>query len=93
MRTLKISNELKIKIENLFQDNEKLKKDLLSGNPNAIQKIAIIGDDKIAPEDVIIAYESNDMENIYQEAQKKLAIKKLYKELCEAYWKETADER
>ena len=83
---MKISDELRKKIENFFPNDTELKNQLLSGNPNVISKIGIISQEGINPSDIITAYENNDMKSIYLKAKKLLELQKLYKDLNEEYY-------
>ena len=82
-----ISNGLRKKIEETFKSDEKLRKGLLSLNPEAIQDVAIMGQKKIDPEDVIYAYENEGLEYLYEKAKKLMEMQKIYEELCESYFK------
>ena len=80
-----ISDELKEKIKVYFKDYDDLKNKLLSGDENTIKKIGIISQERIAPEDVIKAYESNNMDHLYNKAKKMVELEKIYRELCIAH--------
>ena len=82
---MKISDELKEKIEELLKDNPKLRDQVLAGDRKAIQEIACIGQENIPPEDIIKAYENDCNEDLYNLAKKKVAYKDLYLELCKAH--------
>ena len=79
---MKISEELKKKIERLIPNDIVLKKRLLSGDEDAIKDII----KKTTPptlEDIVEAFENGDREYLYETALRKLELKNLYKELCD----------
>ena len=82
---MKISDELKGKIEDLLKDNPKLRDQVLAGDRKAIQEIACIGQENIPPEAIIKAYENDCKEDLYNLAKKKVAYKDLYLELCKVH--------
>ena len=82
---MKISNELKKRIEKAFIRNNELRIQLLSGNVDAIHEIGIRSQKNIEPEDVIEAYESDSMDYLYKQAKKMVELKKLYEDLCDYY--------
>lgn len=87
-----ISDELKEKIKINFKDYSDLKNKLLSGDAETIRQIGIDSQKGIEPEDVIEAYESNNMEYLYKQAKKMVELKKIYIELCDAYISKNTDE-
>lgn len=80
-----IPDELKEKIEINFKIYSDLKNKLLSGDLDAIRQVGIMSQKGIAPEDVIEAYESNNMDYLYNQAKKKVKLQEIYKELCDVY--------
>lgn len=80
-----ISDELKEKIEMNVKYDIDLKNKLLSGDGNAIKQIGIESQKRINPVDVVEAYESNNMEYLYNLAKKRLVLNEIYNELCNAY--------
>ena len=88
---MKISNELKKRIEKAFILNEELRNQLLSGNEDAVHEIGIRSQKNIKPEDVIEAYENDCMDYVYKQAKKMVELKKLYNDLCDYYLEQ--DER
>ena len=80
-----ISDELKEKIEISFKNYGDLKNKLLSGDVYAIRQVCIMSQKNIAPEDVIEAYESNNMDYLYNQAKKMVKLQEIYKELCDTY--------
>lgn len=80
-----ISDELKKKIEVNFKDANNFRVKLLSGDVDAIHKLAIISHQRIKPEDIIEAYESDNMDMLYSHAKKMVHMQEIYKELCDAY--------
>ena len=80
-----ISNELKEKIEKNFKAYSDLKNKLLSGDADAIRQVGFKSQRGIEPEDVIEAYESNNIDYLYKQAKKMVELQKIYKELCDAY--------
>lgn len=81
-----ISNELREKIEKIFKADGKLIKGLLSIDPDSIQKVAIMGQRKIDPKDVVDAYENGGLEYLYKKAQKLIEMQQIYEKLCEIYF-------
>ena len=73
---MKLSNEVKDEIEDLFKDNLDYTIRLLSGDVEAIQELSF--DSSISPAEVIYAYEKNKIDELYQEAKFKLRKRKLY---------------
>ena len=82
---MKISDELKEKIEELLKDNPKLRDQVLAGDRKAIQEITFIGQENIAPEVIIEAFKNGCEEKIYNFAEKKVKYKNLYFKLCKAH--------
>ena len=82
---MKMSNELKKRIEKAFMLNDELRIQLLSGNADAIREVGIRAQKNIKPEDIIEAYESNSMDYLYKQAKKMVEMKKLYEDLCDYY--------
>lgn len=58
---------------------------MLSGDVGAISQVGIMSQKSINPEDVIDAYESGNIDYLYNQAKKLIELQKLYKELCDAY--------
>ena len=88
---MNISKELQEKINILLENNEEVKKKVLEGDADTIKQIGSVSQKGINPEDIISAYESNDSEEIkkvYNKAKKQVALREVYKELCEAYSKD-----
>ena len=82
------SKELQEKINLLFSNNKELKDKLLRGDPDTIRDIGSISQKGIDPEDIVVAFESNDdeiMDYLYKKAKRTLELNKLYRELCVAY--------
>ena len=82
---MQISNELKEKIERYFFMDEEFKNKLLSGVTDAIREVGSMAQKRIAPEDVIEAYENEEMDYLYKKAKKMVELQKMYKELCDSY--------
>lgn len=80
-----IPDELKERIEINLKAYSDLKNKLLSGDANTIRQIGMMSQKGINPKDVIEAYESNNMEYLYNQAKKMVEFKKIYEELCELY--------
>ena len=92
---MEISKETQEKIDFLFKKNPLMKEKLLNCDPNAIREIGSISQRGMNPDDIIAAYESNDpntMEYLYNQAQKMVKLKELYRELCLEYCKKVKDE-
>lgn len=82
---MKISDELKEKIEETFSNNEKIKNKLLSGDGDTIRDIGVIAHRGINPEEIIEKFDDDNAEYIYQKAKKMIEMQKIYKELCDCY--------
>ena len=82
---MKISDELKLKIEKAFPYNKELVNKLLSGDVDAIRSIGIMSGKGIDPIDVIESYENKSMDYLYRKAKKMIDLQALYEELCDAY--------
>mgnify|MGYP003292326837 CR=1 FL=1 len=86
---MNISKELQEKINLLFKNNEELRVSLLEGDANAIRQIGSISQKGMNPEDIVVAYESNDSETmkyLYEKAKKLIELQKVYKDLCLEYY-------
>jgi hypothetical protein len=86
------SEELKTKIRILFENNKKVREELLAGNPDTIREIGSISQKRIEPAEVVKAYESgnkNEIEELYKKSKMMIEVQKLYRELCLAYGKES----
>ena len=83
---MNISYELKEKIERNFKGYKKdFKNKLLSCDAKAIKQVGIMSHKMIAPEDIVEAYESGNIDYLYNQAKKMIELKKIYNELCEAH--------
>ena len=80
-----ITDELKEKIEEIIKNNTDLKNKILSGDGDAIRQIGIEAQKRIYPEDIVKAYESNNIDYLYKQAKKLVTMKEMYLELCDAY--------
>ena len=80
-----ISNEQKETIKSLFEDNATLRDELLEGSGEAIVKLGIISQEPFKAQDIIAAYQSNALEEMYQKAQKLVKMQALYRELYRSY--------
>ena len=88
---MEITSELKEKIEEIFCDDEDLKKRLLALDPDAIKSLALTSH-KMDPKKVIENYESGNTEAIYAEAVKKVNVMDIYHQLCTIYEHNCAEE-
>lgn len=92
-----ISNELREKVERLLKNDEELKREILSGKPSAIRKIVAITQRGIPAEEIVEAYENNQIEQLYRKAKDISELQGVYDELCEAYYamrrNESSEER
>ena len=91
---MNISKELQETINSLFKNNEEVIERLLTGDAEAIREIGSISQKGINPEDIVVAYESNDSETmkyLYGKAKKMIELQKLYKDLCLEYYKNKED--
>lgn len=82
---MKLSLETQEKINRLFTDNEELKNKLLAVDADAVREIGSLSQLGINPQDVVEAFEQDDVEKkdyLYNKAKKILELKDLYKELC-----------
>ena len=84
---MRISEELSEKINILISNDDKLKEKLLVGDADAIQRIGIMSDRRISSEDIVEAYENNNIDELYEKAKKTVELRKVYKELCNLYAK------
>ena len=80
-----ISNEQKETIKSLFEDNSTLRDELLEGSGEAIVKLGIISQEPFKAQDIISAYQSNALEEMYKKAQKLVKMQSLYRELYRSY--------
>ena len=90
------SKEIQKKIKILFQNDSKTREQLLSGNVEAIRKIGSISQRGINPEDVVIAFESNDsdtMNYLYNQSKRLVELHELYQELCYEFSKNMVDDK
>ena len=90
------SNEIQNKIKVLFKNDSETREQLLSGNADAVRKIGSISQKGINPEDVVIAFESNDpdtMNYLYNQSKRLVEIHELYKELCYEFYKNMVDNK
>ena len=86
------STETKAKINELFNENEEMKARLLSGDSDAIREVGTLSQMRIAPEDIVSSFDSNDkeaMQNLYNKAKTMLSLRELYKTMCEEYSRNT----
>lgn len=86
------STETQAKINELFSENEEMKARLLSGDSDAIREVGTLSQMRIAPEDVVSSFDSNDEEaiqNLYNKAKTMLSLRELYKVMCEEYSRNT----
>ena len=81
-----ISNNLKIRINELIKD-DKLRKRLLNLEPKAIGEIGSISQVRIDPKDVVESYENDTVYNLYKKARCYMELNKLYLDLCNEYAK------
>ena len=85
---MRFSEELQVKIKDLFQNNKEIREKLLAGDADTIREIGSKSQKGFEPEDIVAAFESGDKETIeylYQQAKKMVELKNLYKDLCLAY--------
>ena len=87
------SDELKIEISELLKDYPELKERLLLGEVGAISEILHITSESINPEEIVEAYENNNMESIYAKAKRLADLRELYKKLCNEYYNWTKEEK
>ena len=85
--SFEISDELRNKIENIFKTYDELKNKLLLGDGYAIRQVGLMSQKGIEPEDVVEAYQSNNLDYLYIKAKRIIEMKEIYKELCQAYSK------
>ena len=86
------STETQAKINELFSENDEMKARLLSGDSDAIREVGTLSQMRIAPEDVVSSFDSNDEEaiqNLYNKAKTMLSLRELYKVMCEEYSRNT----
>lgn len=90
------STETQAKINELFSENEEMKARLLSGDSDAIREVGTLSQMRIAPEDVVSSFDSNDEEalkNLYNKAKTMVGLRELYKTMCEEYSKNAINKR
>lgn len=75
--------EFKEKVLSLTNNNEDIKRLLDLGNYNIGGMLFESCSERIDPEEIIKAYETNNFEEIYQKSKRTLAITKLYDEWLE----------
>ena len=90
---MKISYELKEKIERVLKNNGDMRDKLLSGNRDAIKKIGIISKQGIDPEDVVESYENNTVDYLYKKAKQLVELHEIYEELCYEAYRDNSEER
>lgn len=80
------------KIKKLFKNDSEIIEQLLSGNAEVIskatRKIGGISQEGIDPEDVVVAFESNDsdtMNYLYNQSKRLIELQELYQELCSEF--------
>lgn len=79
--------ELLETIEFLYKNDPETKQALLALDPDTIRKMGAESQAKIAPEDVIDALDAGDegLKYLRRKAERQIAQKKLYKDLCKEY--------
>ena len=83
------STETQAKINELFSENEEMKARLLSGDSDAIREVGTLSQMRIAPEDVVSSFDSNDEEalkNLYNKAKTMVGLRELYKTMCRFFF-------
>jgi len=91
---MSISKGTQEKIKLLFGKNPEMLEKLYKCDAEAIREIGILSQKGINPDDVIVAYESDDrttMNYLYQQAKRLVELQELYKELCVEYYNNTKD--
>ena len=91
---MSVPKEIQEKIDFLFRNNPEMREKLYMFDAGAVGEVGELSNDKIEPEDFIVAYESGDpdvMKYLYQQAKKLVGLKELYKELCFEYYKKLRD--
>ena len=84
------SEELQNKIKILLKDDDELREKLLLGDADAIKEIGRISQRRVNPEDIVLAFESDEplaINNLYNQAKWLCDLNKLYIELCLEYSK------
>ena len=87
---MNISKENQEKINLLFKNDPEMIEKLCKYDAEAIREVGILSQRGINPDDVIVAYESDDsstMNYLYQQAKRLVELQELYKELCFEYYK------
>ena len=74
-------------IEALYKNNPTMKKALLELDPDVIRNLGSEAQKGISPEDVVEAFDggADTLEYLRKKAEKQLALKRLYRDLCKAY--------
>lgn len=87
---------LQTKIRTLFKNDKKTMELLLNCDPITIRNIGSISQERIDPQDVVDAFESNDqdtMNYLYNKAKRMLELHELYQELCNIYYETVTEEK
>ena len=91
---MSISKETQEKINLLFKNDPEMIEKLYKCDAEAIRKVGSLSKRGINPDDVILAYESEDpstMNFLYQQAKRLVELQELYRELCFEYYQKTKD--
>ena len=91
---MELSKGTQEKINFLFKTNSEMIEKLYRCDVDAIREIGSLSQKGINPDDVIVAYESgnpNNIEYLYQRAKRLVGLQELYKEMCFEYYKKTKE--
>lgn len=78
---MELNENLQNKIKEMFKNNINIQNRLLSGDYSILDDVVSYCMQGFTVEEVIIAYENNTMEDLYEKAKKKKDIIDLYNEL------------
>lgn len=82
------SSETQEKIKQLFKQDMVMGEKILSGDADAIREMGNMAQRGMSPEEIVLAFESNDqtaINNIYMQGKRLVELKQLYKDLCMEY--------
>ena len=75
-------------IKNIYGNDSEILSLLDLDEVSGIRKILDDSNERISPEEVILAYENNDFDKLVLKAKKLKELKKLYFELCNEYYRQ-----
>ena len=91
---MELSKEIQEKINLLFKTDSEMKEKLYECDADTIREIGRISQIGIVPNDIIVAYISDDpsmMKYLYEKAIRLVELQELYRGLCFEYYKKTKE--